>query len=135
MSTPPRFRHLSLAAVLASAVLALGLRAQEKAGSVPDEDAGAEVYEAVCKGCHGVSIAPTLRGVVGRGIASVESYKGYSEGLKAKSSLEWTRENLDAFLQAPGEFAPGTLMTETIAEAQRRADLIAFLATLPPPRE
>lgn len=125
---------LSATVVLASGALALtaGARGDQ---SGPDPDAGAEVYESVCKGCHGVSIAPTLRGVVGRRIASVESYNGYSEGLKAKASLEWTRENLDAFLQAPAEFAPGTLMTETIPEAQRRADLIAFLATLPPPRE
>ena len=42
--------------------------------------------------------------------------------------------NLDAFLKAPGEFAPGTLMTESITDPQVRADVIACIATLPPPR-
>jgi cytochrome c len=101
---------------------------------VPDAEAGAETYNTVCKGCHGVSIAPTLRGVVGRPIASVASFAGYSDGLKAKSSMSWTAANLDAFLTAPDSFAPGTLMTQTIADAQARADLIAYLEMLPPPR-
>ena len=88
----------------------------------------------MCKGCHGVSIAPTLRGVVGRPIASVATFAGYSDGLKAKRAMSWTEANLDAFLTAPGTFAPGTLMTQTIPDAQVRADLIAYLALLPPPR-
>jgi len=39
---------------------------------------------------------------------------------------------LDAFLTSPTTFAPGTLMAQTIPEAQRRADLIAYLASLSP---
>jgi cytochrome c len=102
---------------------------------VPDEEAGAEVYSSVCKGCHGVSIAPTLRGIINRPIASVQTFGGYSAALKGKQGETWTEANLNAFLTAPTQFAPGTLMTQTIPEAQRRADLIAYLATLPPPRE
>jgi cytochrome c len=119
-------------------VLALVAGAASSAAAeeiVADEEAGAELYESVCKGCHAVSIGPTLRGVIGRPIASVASFAGYSEALKSKRALTWTAESLDAFLQAPAEFAPGTLMTQAVPEAQRRADLIAFLATLPPPRE
>lgn len=100
-----------------------------------DPRAGAEVYETVCKGCHSVSIAPTLRGVVRRPIASVKSFTGYSEGLNARQSAAWTKENLDTFLSDPASFAPGTLMVQTIPEAQKRADIIAFLDMLPPPRE
>jgi len=100
-----------------------------------DAEAGAEIYSAVCKGCHGVSIAPTLRGVINRPIASVTTFLGYSSALKAKNSLTWTEANLNAFLSSPNEFAPGTMMTNSIPEAQRRADLIAYLVSLPPPRE
>lgn len=96
--------------------------------------AGAQIYNAVCKGCHEVSIAPTLRGVLNRPIASVESFTGYSEGLKSKSDLTWTKENLSLFLIDPGKFAPGTQMVQMIPELQKRADLIAFLEALPPPR-
>ena len=121
-------------AVLAASALLMVVAAARASDIVADPEAGAEIYDTVCKGCHGVSIAPTLRGVVGRPIASVASFAGYSDALKAKSSMSWTEENLDAFLTAPGSFAPGTLMTQAIADAQQRADLVAYLAMLPPPR-
>jgi cytochrome c len=121
-------------AVLAAGAVLLAVAAASASDVVGDAEAGAETYNTVCKGCHGVSIAPTLRGVIGRPIASVATFAGYSEALKSKSAMSWTEANLDAFLTAPATFAPGTLMTQTIPEAQRRADLIAYLATLPPPR-
>lgn len=102
---------------------------------VGDAEAGAELYAAQCKGCHTVSIAPTLRGVADRPIASVAGFGGYSEGLRAKSDQKWTAENLDAFLSAPGVFAPGSRMVMAVADAQARADLIAYIRSLPPPRE
>jgi cytochrome c len=117
------------------AISLLAWRAVAQDAITPDEEAGADLYNSVCKGCHGVSIAPTLRGVVGRPIASVATFAGYSEGLKAKSSLTWTKENLDVFLTSPADFAPGTQMTQKIPEAQRRADIIAYLESLPPPKE
>jgi cytochrome c len=133
------------AALLASAAV-LGLEASAQTPNpqaaadptatssvVGDADAGAELYSSVCKECHGVSLAPTLRGVVGRPIASVESFD-YSDALMAKKSMTWTEANLNAFLSSPADFAPGTQMTKSIKDAQFRADIIAYLATLPPPR-
>ncbi len=117
-----------------SAVFAFGAAAQETTAPVGDADAGADVYSTECRGCHAVSIAPTLRGVIGRPIASVTAFTGYSDGLKAKSAETWTEANLDTFLKAPAGFAPGTLMIKSIADAQVRADVIAYIATLPPPR-
>ena len=49
--------------------------------------------------------------------------------------MTWTEANLDTFLTAPQTFVPGTLMTKDIPDAQRRANLIAYIASLPPPRE
>jgi cytochrome c len=117
------------ALVVAALVLAVVAPVQAEEG---DPEAGADLYNSVCKGCHAVSIGPTLRGVVGRRIASVESFQGYSAALKALQDRTWTAELLDKFLQAPGELAPGTLMTQVVADAQTRADLIAYLATLTP---
>lgn len=127
-----RSMHAPLAAFALAAVIAIpvsGLRAEEG-----DPDAGAELYNSVCKGCHAVSIAPTLRGVIGRRIASVESFPAYTPALKAKGDQTWTPELLDSFLQDPARFAPGTLMTQTVPDPQTRADLIAYIETLPPPR-
>ncbi|WP_165843940.1 c-type cytochrome [Phenylobacterium kunshanense] len=100
-----------------------------------DAEAGAELYAAQCKGCHTVSIAPTLRGVADRPIASVGGFGGYSEGLRARSAQKWTAENLDAFLSAPVVFAPGSRMVMAVPDVQARADLIAYIRSLPPPRE
>lgn len=99
-----------------------------------DVEAGAELYAAQCKGCHTVSIAPTLRGVAERRIASVTDFGGYSPGLKAKGAETWTAANLDAFLTAPPVFAPGTRMVMSVSDGQARADIIAYIRTLPPKR-
>jgi cytochrome c len=100
-----------------------------------DAERGAEQFEATCAECHGAAAtAPTLRGIINRPIASVASFYGYSEGLKAKQALQWTTANLDSYLKSPPTFAPGNLMYKTYPDAQMRADVIAFLATLPPPR-
>lgn len=87
----------------------------------------------MCKECHGGSLAPPLRGVVGRSVASINAFD-YSDGLLAKKDLVWTKENLDIFLISPEDFAPGTEMTKKDLTAQKRADVIAYLATLSAPK-
>ena len=110
-------------------LLVLGVSASVH-GEEGDPEAGADLYNSVCKACHAVNIGPSLRGVVGRRIASLDSFQGYSDGLKALKDRTWTPELLDKFLQGPAELAPGTLMTQVVPAAQTRADLIAYLATL-----
>jgi cytochrome c len=121
----------ALAAVAASA----GAQVTPAPALAGDAEAGAELYSAECRGCHAVSIAPTLRGVIGRPIASVVAFTGYSEGLKSRSGEAWSEANLGAFLTAPAAFAPGTQMVKSLPDAQQRADVIAYIATLPPPRQ
>jgi cytochrome c len=72
--------------------------------------------------------------VVGRPVASITAFD-YSDGLLAKKDLVWTRENLDTFLNSPEDFAPGTEMKKKDLTAQKRADVIAYLATLSAPKE
>jgi cytochrome c2 len=64
----------------------------------------------------------------------VEDFYGYSEALKAKQPMKWTKENIDKYLQAPAKFIPGNLMYREYPDAQMRADIIAFLESLPPPK-
>ncbi len=95
------------------------------------ETAGAEVYQDHCVQCHvlsGTGMAPSLVGVVGRKAASLPGYP-YSAGLK-KSTLTWTAANLDRFLAAPTQLAPGTTMRATLPNPADRKTLIAYLATL-----
>jgi cytochrome c2 len=87
-----------------------------------------------CRVCHDGLIAPNLRGVVGPPIASVAAIGGYSEGLKTRKSETWTDQSLATFLTSPAAFAPGTGMTKSLPDEQSRANVIAFLKTLPPPR-
>lgn len=125
---------LGAAAVIAA--LAASATAQDTSASLSgDADAGAEVYGEACRGCHAVSIAPTLRGLIGRPIASVQGFAGYSDALKARSGEAWTQANISLFLTSPQSFAPGTLMVKTVEDAQQRADIIAYIASLPPPRQ
>jgi cytochrome c len=135
-----------LAAMLiaGSAILAWNARAQAPSSAAGttgtaiagDANAGAELFDSVCEECHGAAAtAPTLRGIIGRPAASIESFDGYSEALKAKKSLTWTPANLNLFLKSPKDFVPGTLMYKTVPDGKDRADIIAYLASLPPPRK
>lgn len=91
---------------------------------------GAEIYQSACKGCHEVSIGPPLAGVVGRPIASHPGFGNYSDALRERRSRMWTVAELDAFLAAPRERVPGTLMMQTVPDPDERAALIAYLQTL-----
>jgi cytochrome c len=87
-----------------------------------------------CKACHKIepganSTGPTLYGVVGRPVDSVDGF-GYSGALE-KVVDTWTPENLFHFLEDPRGFAPGTKMGFAgLKKADDRANLIAYLETL-----
>ncbi len=111
----------------ASAALALAALAAQPASAAPD---GGRLFMLTCKGCHQPKtsvMAPSLQGVAGRQIAADPVFK-YSAGLKAKKGT-WTDANLDAYLTAPAVFAPGSLMPMSVASAENRAAIIAFLKT------
>ncbi|MEP7129779.1 MAG: hypothetical protein ABI770_01475 [Sphingomicrobium sp.] len=82
-----------------------------------------------CVGCHepkfGAAVGPPLAGVAGRRIASVPGW-GYSAGLKRKSGV-WDDASLNAFLNDPAAFAPGTTMRPPGLDARSRAEVIAEL--------
>jgi cytochrome c len=92
--------------------------------------AGRTVF-AQCRTCHvtdaGVNrIGPSLHQVVGRTAGTVAGY-AYSAA-NANSGITWTTEKLFQYLENPQRVVPGTKMVFAgIADAQRRADLIAYL--------
>ena len=85
-----------------------------------------------CAACHTFGkgepnrVGPNLYGVVGRP-KGTEGGFAYSPAIKGKGG-NWTVEDLDTFLAAPAEYAPGTKMSFAgIPRGSERADLITYL--------
>ena len=87
-----------------------------------------------CRVCHAVEpgksgIGPSMHRVFGRKAGSLPGY-AYSAPMKA-SGLTWSGEELYRFLEAPMAVVPGTKMAYAgLRDAQKRADVIAYLETL-----
>ena len=56
----------------------------------------------------------------------------YSNAM-AGAGMVWNEETLDAFLAAPAKAIPGTAKSRGVADAQDRADIIAYLKRLTEP--
>ena len=94
---------------------------------------GEAVYRR-CSGCHDAGadgtgrVAPDLRGVVGRRVASLPGF-AYSESLGSLQGV-WTKDRLDAFLADPPAFAPGNRMQAgALTSSVERGLLIDYLAS------
>lgn len=102
-----------------------------------DLEKGATVYRQKCFQCHRVGagarnlMGPQLNGVVGRPSMASEGFN-YSPAQKAKRAegLVWTEEALNAYLESPRTFMPGTRMyfVGLPSEEDRKA-VIAYLKT------
>ena len=93
---------------------------------------GQEVFSDKCGDCHTVDAAsgsaPSLKGVVGRKIASLSDFQ-YSDALKAKGGV-WTEAALNAFIANPNAYAPGTAMYGSAPVDADRTAIIAYLKTV-----
>ncbi len=96
--------------------------------SSADSDRGARLYGR-CTGCHSLDYdrtGPRHCGLIGRKAGAVPGFV-YSSAMK-NSSILWSVQTLDVFLQNPRAFMPGNRMPYAgIKNNQDRADLIAFL--------
>ncbi|MES2260413.1 MAG: c-type cytochrome [Pseudomonadota bacterium] len=98
-----------------------------------DAARGKRLYGAQCVACHSVEVSmagPAHRGVVGRRAGSLAGFE-YSPALK-RSRIVWNAVTLDRWLSNPEQLVPGQAMNYAVADAQARADLIAYLGTLLP---
>ncbi len=121
-------RNLALAVAVFTAATAAPAAAQDAA-------AGEAVFKRVCATCHNATVegprklGPTLHGVVGRKVASVEGFR-YSAAKRA-ADLVWTPDKIDPYLLNPREFMPGTTMAYAGLKSDAdRKNVIAYLATL-----
>ena len=119
-------RIMALAAVLGA--VGTGAMAQETG----DAEAGEKVFRK-CMACHSLEegqnrVGPSLHGVVGRDVASVEDF-GYSDAILAwGEGKTWDAELLDAYIEDPRGLVDGTKMIFAgLDEEQDRNDVIAYL--------
>jgi cytochrome c len=125
-------RFMVSVALVSVALLTIGAEAQAQA---PDDPAlvlrGQRLFLR-CASCHDVSGSgivkngPSLKGVVGRKVASVAGYT-YSTSL-AGLSFVWDEDRLGQWLEKPTAVAPGTTMAfEGMPSAADRKAVIAYL--------
>ncbi|MCC1491707.1 cytochrome c family protein [Cognatishimia sp. F0-27] len=87
-----------------------------------------------CRACHKLEagangVGPYLYGVVGRDVGAADGFN-YSGALSDAADV-WTPEELNAFLENPRGYAPGTTMSfNGLPKAEDRANLIAYLDQL-----
>lgn len=118
-----------------AALLAAAASASAVAAAAGDAQRGQQAWQARCVACHSVDadrVGPRHAGVVGRRAGSVPGF-AYSEALRG-SGLVWNAALLERWLTNPEALVPGQRMGYQLADAQARADIIAYLATLTPPK-
>ena len=114
--------------MLASVILGLAATA-----ALADGDAakGEKVFKQ-CKACHELEtdtnkVGPTLKGVIGRNIASVAGFN-YSDAMKtyATTNPVWTDELFEAYITDPKKAVPGNKMSFAgVKKEDQRDDLLA----------
>lgn len=123
------FRSLTVLALALGAglVVAAPARAQDAA-------AGKTVFRQICSICHDTvagrnRVGPSLFGIVGRKTGEEPGFH-YSAANK-NANITWDEATLDKYLENPRKVVPGTIMAYAgLKDAKKRADLIAYLATL-----
>ena len=116
------------------AALFLGLAS---APAIADDAAhGQAMFQQDCALCHaaapadgGGGMGPDLAGVIGRKVAGDPSYP-YSDALSRIGGIS-TQDSLANFLENPGKVAPGSTMAVRVKDPAERANIAAYLATVP----
>jgi len=122
-------RKIVLAAALLSPI-ALPLSTLRAAPGSAD---GAAVFKQRCVMCHGnvagkrSPLGPNLVGVVGRKAGTGDYI--YSPAMKG-SGIVWDQASIVKYLAGPIRMVPGSRMPTSVTDANQRAALAAYLATL-----
>lgn len=125
-------KTLFLAGLSAGALLALS-----NPVLAADAAHGQQLFRTQCGVCHqggegdgDGGQGPGLRGVIGRKIGGDADF-AYSPAL-SDAKDKWTVDSLSAFIADPQKVLPGTSMPIKVNNADDRADIAAYLATLKP---
>lgn len=98
-----------------------------------DIEAGKKQFNK-CVACHSVEsgvqlMGPSLHGVMGREVGSLEGFP-FSEAMET-ADFVWTEETLDAFIESPMQYLPGTVMPfGGIRKADQRQALNCYIEQL-----
>lgn len=126
-----------LALSVLTALIPFTALASPAAANEGDAKRGEKVFKA-CRSCHEVGanatngIGPHLDGLFGRVAGSLEGFK-YSSAMKQKGSegLTWDIAALDAYLEKPRAYVPGTRMSyRGMSKINDRRDVIAYLKSV-----
>ena len=124
----------AMSSLVVLGVGAANAQSLEERLAVADPGKGASVFKK-CRACHTVDeggpnrVGPNLWGVIGRPVASVESYPRYSQSMRDFGGV-WELDRLDAYLEKPKALVPkGTMAFVGLPKPQDRANLIAYLNT------
>ena len=102
-------------------------------GSGGTPGSGERLFTRRCGGCHSLSVnrfGPALGDVYGRRVATAPGFR-YSAALRA-CGFRWDAAALNLWLAGPRRLVPGTAMAATVANADERAAIIAFLRSRQP---
>ncbi len=119
---------------LGAALVGCALSVTGGAARAQDAAAGQSVFKAQCAICHSVQpgqnlTGPSLFGVDGRRSGQVPGF-AYSEA-NINSGMVWNADTLDLYLTSPKGVVPhNPMIYGGLKDAQKRADLIAYLLTL-----
>ena len=120
--------------LFAVAALAVVLSPVGAFAQTGDAVKGAATFKMRCGICHTVTgtdtpMAPSLKGVVGRKAGHGSKTFKYSDALEDYEK-PWTPAAINTFIAGSQKMVPGTKMMITIPDAQQRADIVAYLATV-----
>lgn len=130
-------QSLMFAISVISVLLPLTALIPPAAAEEGDAERGEQVFRA-CRSCHEVGanatngIGPHLDGLFGRVAGSLDGFK-YSSAMKQKGSegLAWDVAALDAYLEKPRAYVPGTRMSyRGMRKINDRRDVIAYLQSV-----
>jgi cytochrome c len=98
-----------------------------------DVEAGKKQFNK-CAACHSVEpgvqlMGPSLHGLMGREVGSLDDFP-FSEAMVTADFI-WTEETLDAFIENPMQYLPGTVMPfGGIRKANQRDALVCYIKLL-----
>lgn len=132
----PAIKLTGLSTAAAPAAAAAGLVSIIPMIATADVAKGMAFVQQQCSACHTLNaggaagVGPNLYNVLGAPMFSGAGF-AYSDAVKAKAKGNWNYDNMNAWLDAPATFAPGTAMSYPgIKNDQTRADVVAYLRTL-----